>query len=195
MNRQQMWLVLLVVAAPAIAAALDCELQLDVVTPVADIGGIDPGSGTVPEINTGFPAVAMGVYSGTMEGVAGDNRFGVVLQYDRVSWGSSDFSLTALQAAWRYSMVGRRPWKLWASIYAGPSWFDSDYEPGGQTQNPGALDIAWRIAPAIEFTWPGRRRATLVSGLRYVQYLNRESEVSPFESGLACYVGAGWRLN
>lgn len=195
MNRHQFWLLILLVAAPTPATAVDCELQLDVATPVADLSGVDPRLGTLPDVSTGFPAVTIGVFSGAIAGVAGDNRCGIVAQYDRISWRSHSFSSAALQVAWRHSLASQRAWMLWASIYAGPSWYDSDFESTRQPQHLSVLDIAWRIAPAIEFSLPRRRGATLVAGLRYVQYLNRETEISPFESGLVCYVGTSLRLN
>ena len=195
MNRHRFWLLLLSVTMATRAAAADCELQLDVLTPVADLSGVNPIWGTLPEVSTGFPAVTIGVFSGTIAGGAGDNRWGIVAQYDRVSWMSNSFSSAALQGSWRHSLAARRAWMLWASIYAGPSWYNGDFESTRQPQHLGVLDIAWRVAPAVEFSLQHKRGASLVAGLRYVEYLNRETAISPFASGLACYVGTGLRLN
>lgn len=195
MPQIRFFLALLLVTAPSCAAAADCELQLDLTTPVSDYSGMDPQGGALPDVSTGFPAVTIGVFSGDLDAVAGDNRCGLALQYDRARWLSHDFSTVSLLVAWRQALVPGRAWGLWLSLYAGPSWYDVDYESTRQLQHLGILDIVWKVAPAAEFTLPVDRGTALVAGLRYVQHLNSEPATGPFESGLVCYVGAGLRLN
>lgn len=195
MPRIRFFLALLLVTTPLCAAAADCEMQFDLMTPVSDYSSVDPRGGDLPDVSTGFPAVTIGVFSGDLDAVAGDNRCGLALQYDRAHWLSYDYSTISLLVAWRQALAPRRAWSLWLSLYAGPSWYDVEFESTRQPQHLGILDIVWKVAPAVEFSLPVDRGAALVAGLRYVQHLNNEPETGPFESGLVCYVGAGLRLN
>ena len=141
---------LILLIAPLPLPAADAEFRVELLTPVFGPWR-NPLSADLPEVKAGFPAVALGLFSNDLAGVAGDNRCGVLLHFDRASWESYGYSAGSLLAAWRQTLGRTRTRTLFASLYAGPTWISAPADDPWFNRESGFMDPVWSVTP------PGNR--------------------------------------